>query len=57
MWLLKIFGFCFCFCFTLELSWGVTKGIGLALVVEEKREEKKKEKKREMGWVRCGVRC
>ena len=51
MWLLKISDFFLVFFFfTLELSWGVTKGIGLALVVEEKREEKKeKEKGNELG--------
>ena len=43
--------------FTLKFSWGVTKGVGLALMAEEKRKEKKKRKrkKREMGWVGLGV--
>ena len=45
MWLLKISDVFLVFFFTLELSWGVTKGIGLALVVEEKREEKKEKEK------------
>ena len=62
MWLLKIFDlfffFFFFFFFTLELSWGVTKGAGMALVAEEKTEGKKeKKKKREMGWVGCGASC
>ena len=57
MWLLKIsnppplfflFSFFFFF-FTLELSWGVTKGVRLALVAEEKWKEKKGKKKKEKG--------
>ena len=52
MWLLKIFDPFFFF--TLELSWGVTKGAGLALLAEEKTEGKKKRKKKRgngLGWV------
>ena len=55
IWFLFLFLF---FLFTLELSWGVTKGAGLALVAEEKwKEKRKKKKKREMGWVGCGASC
>ena len=38
--------------FTLELSWGVTNGVGLALdwgKTEGEKEKRKKKKKREMG--------
>ena len=49
------------FFFTHELSWGFTKGVGLALMAEEKRKEKKKKRKKEkgngLGWVGCGARC
>ena len=55
MWLLKISDPPLPpFFFTLELSWGVTKGVGLAFVAEEKRKEKKKRKNKKgngLGWV------
>ena len=40
------------------MSWGVTKGVGLALgwgKMEGKKEKKTEKKKREMGWVGLGV--
>ena len=43
--------------FTLKFSWGVTKGVGLALMAEEKRKGKKKKKKEKgngLGWVGLG---
>ena len=58
MWLLKISDTPPPFFFSLELSCGVIKGVGLALMAEEKwKEKRKKKKKREMGWVGCGASC